>query len=47
MLTDTCTKSQCQHVINDACLTYFRRKDIDQQDHEDILDAFRKVLRQR
>ena len=33
--------------MNEECLAYFRRKDIHEQAHEDILDAFRKVLRQR
>ncbi|CAF0988928.1 unnamed protein product [Rotaria sp. Silwood1] len=46
-LTDSCTKPHCQHVINDACLAYFRQKELIEHEYEDILDAFRKVLRQR
>ncbi|CAF2541619.1 unnamed protein product [Rotaria sp. Silwood2] len=46
-LTDACTKPHCQHVINDACLAYFRQKELIEQEQEDILDAFRKVLQQR
>ncbi|UJR34058.1 hypothetical protein I4U23_021469 [Adineta vaga] len=46
-LMDACTKSHCQHVINDACLVYFRQKEINEQDQDDILEAFKKVLRQR
>ena len=33
--------------LTDACLAYFRQKELSEQDHEDILNAFRKVLRQR
>ncbi len=46
-LTDTCTKPHCQHLINDACLAYFQRKELIEQEHDDILNAFSKVLRQR
>ncbi|CAF3260053.1 unnamed protein product [Rotaria socialis] len=46
-LIDGCTKPYCQHAINDACLSYFRKKELIEQNHDDILDAFRKVLRQR
>ncbi|CAM4756046.1 unnamed protein product [Rotaria magnacalcarata] len=46
-LIDACTKSYCQHAINDVCLSYFRKKELIEQNHDDILDAFRKVLRQR
>lgn len=46
-LTDTCTKPHCQHIINDECTTYFRRKQLNDQEHNDILNGFRKVLRQR
>ncbi|CAF0864818.1 unnamed protein product [Rotaria sordida] len=46
-LIDACTKPHCQHGINDACLAYFRQKELIEQDYGDVLDAFRKVLRQR
>ena len=34
-------------MINDACNAYFRRKQLAEQDQNDILEAFKKVLRQR
>ncbi|UJR13310.1 hypothetical protein I4U23_000328 [Adineta vaga] len=46
-LINACTKVYCQHVINDACIAYFRHKDLSEQEHKDILEAFKKVLRQR
>ncbi|CAF1475359.1 unnamed protein product [Adineta ricciae] len=46
-LINACTKSYCQHVINDACAAYFRHKELSEQENNDILEAFRKVLRQR
>ncbi|CAF1243270.1 unnamed protein product [Adineta steineri] len=46
-LIDACTKPYCSHTINDACLAYFRQKDLIEQDQDDILNAFKKVLRQR
>ncbi|CAF1582774.1 unnamed protein product [Adineta ricciae] len=46
-LIGSCTKPQCQHAVNDACLMYFRQKEINEQSHDDILEAFKKVLRQR
>jgi hypothetical protein len=34
-------------VITDVCLGYFRHKELSEQEHEDVLNCFRKVLRQR
>ncbi len=46
-LINACTKPYCPHSINDACISYFRRKDLVEQEHDDILEVFKKVLRQR
>lgn len=34
-------------MMNEECHAYFRQKDIHEQAHDDIVDAFRKVIRQR
>jgi hypothetical protein len=46
-LTNACTKPHCPHIINDACIAYFRHKEVAEQEHDDVFEAFRKGLRQR
>ncbi|CAF0987271.1 unnamed protein product [Adineta steineri] len=46
-LINACTKTYCPHIINEACIAYFRHKDLSEQDQHDILEAFQKVLKQR
>ncbi|CAF0893126.1 unnamed protein product, partial [Didymodactylos carnosus] len=46
-LSHQCTKFQCDHTLNSECTGYLRRKQIYDANVTDILDAFRKVAKQR